>query len=77
MLRLDKTVSRKTTLHADQESEDVENRARWQAMSFAEKREIVWYLQQQRQTLQALCEQGQWDAQNKNVFHSENGESAK
>ena len=66
MLRLNKTKSRKTTLHAD--------RARWQAMSFAEKQEVIWHLQQQRQ---ALCEQGCRDDQNKNALHSKNSESAK
>ena len=55
MLRLDKTVTRKTTLHADQEAED---RARWQAMSFTEKREVVLVLQQRRNMLHAWSEQG-------------------
>ena len=70
MLRLDKTVSRKVSLHYD---EDAENRARWQAMSFAEKREIVWHLQQRRRELHALCEQGREDDRNKNIRHSANG----
>ena len=43
MLHFDKTVTRKTTLHADHDAED---RARWQVISFTEKREIVWHLQQ-------------------------------
>ena len=55
MLRLDKTVTRKTTLHADQEAEDS---ARWQAMSFTEKREVVLVLQQRRNMLHAWSEQG-------------------
>lgn len=55
MLRLDKTISRKVPLHYDEEAE---NRARWQAMSFAEKREIGWHLQQRRRKLHALCEVG-------------------
>lgn len=70
MLRFDKTVSRKIPLHYD---EAAENRARWQAMSFAEKREIVWHLQQRRRELQALCEQGRKQNRNKNVGHSTNG----
>ena len=41
MLRLDKTVTRKTTLHADHDEEDL---ARWQAMSSAEKQEVLEYL---------------------------------
>ena len=55
MLHLDKTVTRKVPLHYN---EDAENHARWQAMSFTEKREIVWHLQQRRQQLSALCEVG-------------------
>ena len=43
MLHFDKTVTRKTILHADHDAED---RARWQVISFTEKREIVWHLQQ-------------------------------
>ena len=70
MPRLDKTVTRKTTLHADH---DEEERARWQAMSFTEKREVVAVLQQRRRTLHALCEQGREDDRNKNAGHSVNG----
>ena len=54
MLRLDKTVTRKVPLHYDEETE---NRARWQAMSFTEKREIVWHLQQRTKMLRAWSEQ--------------------
>ena len=54
MLRLDKTVSRKTTLHADHDAED---RTRWQAMSFSEKREVVLVLQQRTHMLRAWSEQ--------------------
>ena len=64
MLRLDKTVSRKVSLHYD---EDAENRARWQTMSFTEKREIIWHLQQRRRELHALCEQGRKQDQNKDA----------
>ena len=71
MLRLDKTVSRKTTLHADHDAED---RARWRAMPFAEKREIVWHLQQRRRELQVLCEQGREQNRLKNASLSD-GES--
>ncbi len=56
MLRLDKTVSRKVPLHYD---EGAENRARWQVMSFAEKREIVLVLQQRTRMLRAWSEQEQ------------------
>ena len=70
MLRLDKTVSRKVPLHYDEEAE---NRARWQAMSFAEKREIVWHLQQRRRELYALREEGRKQDRNKNVGHSAHG----
>ncbi|MBU6120910.1 hypothetical protein [Hymenobacter siberiensis] len=55
MLRLDKTAFRIVPLHYD---EDAENRVRWQVMAFAEKREIVWHLQQRKRELHALCEQG-------------------
>ena len=72
MLRLDKTVSRKVPLHYDEEAE---NRARWQAMSFAEKREIVWHLQQRRSELHALREEGRKQDQNKNTTLM-SGESA-
>lgn len=73
MLRLDKTISRKTTLHADQ---DAEERARWQAMSFTEKREIVAVLQQRRRELRALCKAGREQDRNKNTGHFANGELA-
>jgi predicted Fe-S protein YdhL (DUF1289 family) len=70
MLRFDKTITRKVPLHFD---EGAENRARWQAMSFAEKREIVWHLQQRRRELSALCEQGRKQDRNKNNRHPANG----
>ncbi|MDQ2770576.1 MAG: hypothetical protein M3Y54_08760 [Bacteroidota bacterium] len=72
MLRLDKTVTRKVPLHYDQDADD---RTRWQAMSFAEKREVVWHLQQRTKGLHALCEQGREQDQNKNATLS-SGESA-
>ncbi|WP_216680248.1 hypothetical protein [Hymenobacter siberiensis] len=62
MLRLDKTVSRKVPLHYNEEAE---SRARWQAMSFTEKREVVLVLQQRRDTLHALSEQGREQDQHK------------
>ena len=55
MLRLDKTVTRKTTLHADHDAEDW---ARWQEMSFSEKREVVEHLRHQVGVLYALREVG-------------------
>ena len=55
MLRLDKTAFRIVPLHYDQDAED---RARWQAMTFAEKREVVEYLRHQTKCLQALCDLG-------------------
>ena len=64
MLRLDKTISRKTTLHADHDAED---RARWQAMSFTEKREVVLVLQQRIKVLRVLSEQGREQDRNKNA----------
>ena len=70
MLRLDKIVTRKVPLHYD---EDAENRVRWQAMSFAEKREIIWHLQQRRRELRALCKVGREHDRNKNTGHSANG----
>ena len=64
MFHLDKTVTRKTTLHADHDAED---RTRWQVMSFTEKREIVWHLQQRNRELHALCEQGREQDQPKSA----------
>ena len=69
MLRLDKTISRKTTLHADH---DAENRARWQVMSFAEKREVVLVLQQRRNMLHAWSEQGREQGQRKTTSEPTN-----
>jgi predicted Fe-S protein YdhL (DUF1289 family) len=54
MLRLDKTAFRIVPLHHDQDAED---HARWQAMSFAEKREIVLVLQQRIRMLRGWSEQ--------------------
>ncbi|WP_375417107.1 hypothetical protein [uncultured Hymenobacter sp.] len=51
MLRLDKTVTRKVPLHYDQDADD---HARWRAMTFAEKREVVEYLHYQAGVLYAL-----------------------
>ena len=65
MLRLDKTVSRKVPLHYD---EGPENRARWQAMSFTEKREVVSHLQQRRQEFSALCEAGHKQDRDRNAM---------
>jgi len=73
MLRLDKTVTRKTTLHADQDEEDL---ARWQAMSSAEKQEVLEYLRYQAKTLHALCELGRQQDRDKNVGHSATGKPA-
>ncbi len=72
MLRLDKTVSRKVPLHYDEEAE---NRARWQVMSFTEKREIVWHLQQRRRELHALCEEGRMQDRDNNTDPTASGES--
>ena len=55
MLRLDRTVTRKVPLHYDQDAEDS---ARWQAMFFTEKREVVLVLQQRTKMLRAWSEQG-------------------
>ena len=74
MLRLDKTVSRKTTLHADHDAED---RARWQGMSFAEKREVVEYLRHQTKCLQALCDSGREQDRNRNATGVTTGETSK
>ena len=54
MLRLDRTVTRKVPLHYDQDAEDS---ARWQAMFFTEKREVVLVLQQRTKMLRAWSEQ--------------------
>jgi predicted Fe-S protein YdhL (DUF1289 family) len=51
MLRLDKTVTRKTTLHADHDAEDL---ARWQTMTAAEKQEVLEYLRWQAKALHAI-----------------------
>lgn len=64
MLRLDKTAIRKVPLHYDQDAED---RARWQVMSFSEKREVVLVLQQRRRELGALCEVGREQDRNKST----------
>ncbi|MFC6224157.1 hypothetical protein ACFP2F_12975 [Hymenobacter artigasi] len=73
MLRLDKTAFRVVPLHYD---EDAENRVRWQAMAFAEKREIVWHLQQRKRELHALCEVGREQARGNNAGRSANSERA-
>ena len=73
MLRLNKTISRKTTLHADHDEEDL---ARWQAMSSAEKQEVLEYLRCQAKTLHALCELGRQQDRDKNVGYSANGKPA-
>ncbi len=54
MLRLDKTVIRKTTLHADQDVEDVENAARWRAMTTEQRQEVLAFLRQQARFLHRL-----------------------
>ena len=74
MLRLDKTVSRKIPLHYD---EDAENRARWQGMSFAEKRDVVEYLRHQAKCLQALCESGREQDRNRNATDLTTGKTSK
>ncbi|WP_188563087.1 hypothetical protein [Hymenobacter frigidus] len=71
MLRLDKTVTRKTTLHADQNAED---RAHWQKMSFAEKREVVEHLRHQAETLRALRELGRQQDFSRNAVDLTNSE---
>ena len=72
MLRLDKTISRKTTLHADHDAED---RARWQAISIAEKREVVEYLQHQTKCLEALCETGRKQELDRSATSSKDADS--
>lgn len=73
MLCLDKTVARKVPLHYD---EDAENRTCWQAMSFAEKREIIWHLQQRRRELSALCEVGRKQDLGRSVMTAKGTDSA-
>lgn len=73
MLRLDKTVTRKVPLHCD---EDAESRARWQVMPFAEKREIIWHLQQRRRELSALCEVGRKQDLNRSAMIVKGTDSA-
>ena len=71
MLRLDKTITRKVPLHYDQDAED---RARWQAMSFAEKRGVVWHLQQRQQELHAIREVGRKQDRRRNALGEENAD---
>ena len=72
MLRLDKTLTRKTILHADHDAEDW---ARWQEMSFFEKREVVEHLRQQAGVLQALREVGRQQDLNRNAADLTNGKT--
>ncbi|HEX8505397.1 MAG TPA: hypothetical protein VF630_08520 [Hymenobacter sp.] len=72
MLRLDKTVSRKTTLHADHDAED---RARWQTMTVNEKQEVLAYLRQQARCLHALREVGRQQDRSRNTADLANGET--
>ena len=72
MLRLDKTVTRKTTLHADQDAEDW---ARWQETSFFEKREVVEHLRHQAGVPHALREVGHQQDRNRNAADLTNGKT--
>ncbi|OGX90359.1 hypothetical protein [Hymenobacter coccineus] len=58
MLRLDKTVIRKTTLHADHSVQDAEDAARWRAMTTEQRQEVLAYLRHQARTLRALRDLG-------------------
>lgn len=51
MLRLDKTISRKTTLHDDQDADD---RAYWASRTTEQRLKILEYLRHQRKMLEAL-----------------------
>ena len=72
MLRLDKTLTRKTTLPADQDAEDW---ARWQEMSFSEKREVAEHLRHQAGVLHALREVGRQQDRNRNAADLTNGKT--
>ncbi|MBC8085436.1 MAG: hypothetical protein H7Z21_19730 [Hymenobacter sp.] len=73
MLRLDKTAFRIVPLHHDQDAED---RARWQAMSFTEKREVVMHLQQRTRELHAIRELGRKQDFDASAINAQNAESA-
>ena len=72
MFRLDKTVTRKTILPADQDAEDW---ARWQEISFFEKCEVVEHLRHQVGVLYALREVGHQQDRNRNAADLTNGKT--
>ena len=73
MLRLDKTITRETTLHADQDAEDW---VRWQETPFSEKREVVEHLRHQVGVLHALREVGHQQDRNRNAADLTNGKTS-
>ncbi|MGI4884438.1 MAG: hypothetical protein ACRYFR_05705 [Janthinobacterium lividum] len=71
MLRLDKTATRKTTLHADHSAKDA---PRWQTMTAEEKQEVPVYLRWQAKSLRAIREVCRQQDRDKGAGQSANGE---
>ncbi|AMJ66794.1 hypothetical protein [Hymenobacter sp. PAMC 26628] len=75
MLRLDKTVTRKTTLHADHSVQEAEDAARWRAMPREQRQEVLAFLRQQARVLRAFRDLGREQDRGRNAGDSTTIES--